>query len=77
MTVVDQLSNNYASNASNYDSPDRIAEALHAENVAFRAHLTQLDAAATFDFYGPGSHDWPYWQRELHRAWPFLTKALS
>ena len=58
-------------------APDRIEEALYAENVAFRAHLTQLDAAATFDFYGPGSHDWPYWQRELHRAWPFLTKALG
>ena len=58
-------------------APDRIEEALHAENVAFKAHLTQLDAAATFDFYGPGGHDWPYWQRELHRAWPFLSKALG
>jgi diacylglycerol O-acyltransferase / trehalose O-mycolyltransferase len=37
---------------------DRVEEALHAENVAFRARLTQVGAAATFDFYGPGSHDW-------------------
>ena len=56
---------------------DRVEEALHAENVAFQARLTQLGAAATFDFYGPGSHDWPYWQRELHRAWPLLTNALG
>jgi diacylglycerol O-acyltransferase / trehalose O-mycolyltransferase / mycolyltransferase Ag85 len=56
---------------------DRVEEALHAENIAFRAHLTQLGAAAPFDFYGPGSHDWPYWQRELHRAWPLLTNALA
>ena len=56
---------------------DQVEVALHAENVAFRARLTQLGAAATFDFYGPGSHDWPYWQRELHRAWPLLTNALG
>jgi diacylglycerol O-acyltransferase / trehalose O-mycolyltransferase len=56
---------------------DRVEQALYAENVAFRARLTLLGAAAaTFDFYGPGSHDWPYWQRELHRAWPLLTNAL-
>jgi diacylglycerol O-acyltransferase / trehalose O-mycolyltransferase / mycolyltransferase Ag85 len=58
-------------------SPDRIEEALHAENVAYRTRLTQLGAAATFDFYGRGSHDWPYWQRELHGAWPILTNALA
>jgi diacylglycerol O-acyltransferase / trehalose O-mycolyltransferase len=56
---------------------DRVEEALHGENVAFRARLSQLGAAATFDFYGPGNHDWPYWQRELHRAWPLLTNALA
>jgi diacylglycerol O-acyltransferase / trehalose O-mycolyltransferase / mycolyltransferase Ag85 len=56
---------------------DQVEQALHAENVAFRARLTQLGAAATFDFYGPGSHDWPFWQRELHRAWPLLTNALA
>jgi len=56
---------------------DRVEQALYAENVAFRARLTLLGAAAaTFDFYGPGSHDWPYRQRELHRAWPLLTNAL-
>ena len=56
---------------------DRVEEALHAENIAFRARLTQLGAPATFDFYGHGSHDWPYWRRELHRAWPLLTSALA
>lgn len=58
-------------------TPDALEESLHAENVALRARLTELDASATFDFYGPGSHDWPYWQRELHRAWPLLTTALT
>lgn len=28
------------------------------------------------DFYGGGTHDWPYWQRELHRSLPLLLRAL-
>ena len=34
---------------------DQVEVALHAENVAFRARLTQLGAAATFDFYVPAA----------------------
>jgi len=30
----------------------------------------------TTDFYGPATHDWPYWERELHRALPLLLDAL-
>lgn len=29
------------------------------------------------DFYGPGTHSWPYWQRELHRSLPVLLGALG
>ena len=29
--------------------------------------------SAKTDFYGPGNHDWPYWERELRRALPTLT----
>ncbi len=29
------------------------------------------------DFYGPGTHSWPYWQRDLHQAWPLLQHALG
>jgi S-formylglutathione hydrolase FrmB len=47
-----------------------VYKVLNSENVALRARLTQLGSAATFDFDGPGSHDGPYWQPELHRAWP-------
>jgi diacylglycerol O-acyltransferase / trehalose O-mycolyltransferase len=52
---------------------DPIEPQLLEENQALRDRLTALGAKATFDFYGPGSHDWPYWERELHRAWPMLT----
>lgn len=55
---------------------DPIEPSLLAENEALRDRLRQLGARATFDLYGPGSHDWPYWERELHRAWPILTDPL-
>jgi S-formylglutathione hydrolase FrmB len=32
-------------------------------------------AAATS--FGAGTHDWPSWQRELNRSWPFLLAALG
>jgi S-formylglutathione hydrolase FrmB len=32
---------------------------------------------ATFDLYGAGTHSWPYWERELHRAMPELLAALA
>ena len=31
---------------------------------------------ATTHFYGRGTHSWPYWERELHAAWPTLTEPL-
>jgi S-formylglutathione hydrolase FrmB len=49
-------------------SADGLEESLHAENVAFRDRLVELAVPATIDFYGPGSHDWPYWERALHRV---------
>jgi len=39
--------------------------------------LRALKIPAQFDFYGPGTHDWPYWQRDLHHAWPLLQHALG
>jgi diacylglycerol O-acyltransferase / trehalose O-mycolyltransferase len=55
----------------------RTEQALNPENVAFAAHLKQLGISAHTDFYGPGTHNWTYWQRELHRAWPMLSHALG
>ena len=42
------------------------------ESRAFARRLRALRIPARLDFYGPGRHDWPYWQRELHRALPTL-----
>lgn len=43
-----------------------LADRLRADGAEITSHL-----------YGPGTHTWPYWQRELRRALPLLTKALG
>ena len=54
-----------------------IESSLAAENAALAERLRALKIPAQFDFYGPGTHDWPYWQRDLHQAWPLLQHALG
>ncbi|SDJ09020.1 S-formylglutathione hydrolase FrmB [Frankineae bacterium MT45] len=31
----------------------------------------------TTDFYGNGTHAWPYWNREFNRSWPMLAAGLG
>jgi S-formylglutathione hydrolase FrmB len=50
--------------------------ALGRENAAFAAELGRRGVQAEVNLYGPGTHSWPYWQRELHRAWPLLEASL-
>ena len=54
-----------------------IEQTLHPQNTAFVKRLRQLGIPVKFDDYGPGTHDWPYWQRELHRSLPLLLAALQ
>ena len=67
-----------------FDGPDAAGTSqsmlearLHAQNERFAARLRALRIPARVDDYGPGIHDWPYWQRELHRAWPTLLRSLG
>jgi S-formylglutathione hydrolase FrmB len=55
---------------------DPTEHSLEPENVAFVRRLRALHIPATVDLYGPGTHSWPYWQRELHRALPLLLGPL-
>ena len=55
----------------------RIEGYLYPQNLAFVERLGQLGIPVRSDNYGPGSHDWPYWQRELHRSLPMLLGALQ
>jgi diacylglycerol O-acyltransferase/trehalose O-mycolyltransferase len=58
------------------DSPatprDNIEPTTLREGRAFLARLRAARIPARVDFYGPGTHTWPYWQRELRRALPVL-----
>jgi alpha-glucoside transport system permease protein len=55
----------------------QIEQALYPQNLAFVERLRQLGIPVRFDNYGPGIHNWPYWQRELHRSLPMLLAALQ
>jgi diacylglycerol O-acyltransferase/trehalose O-mycolyltransferase len=55
---------------------DSIEAPLRQQNEALAKRLQKLPEA-TVHLYGPGTHNWVYWERELHRAWPMITKALG
>jgi diacylglycerol O-acyltransferase/trehalose O-mycolyltransferase len=56
---------------------ESIETAIGAENRAFARRVQQLGLNAQIDLYGPGTHNWVYWQRELHRAWPLISDGLG
>lgn len=62
------------------DPPGRTS-ALEADfnrqNHALAAELKRVGAKhVTTHFYGPGTHAWAYWERELHASLPMLLDAL-
>ncbi|MFI5795016.1 alpha/beta hydrolase [Streptomyces sp. NPDC051677] len=66
--------------AGPFDPPgtyDDLEAVLNQMNHALADRLKAKGAHLTTDFYGPGTHDWPYWERELHRSLPQLLHALQ
>lgn len=66
--------------AGPFDPPgayDDLEALLNGMNHAVADRLKTAGARLTTDFYGPGTHDWPYWERELHRSLPLLLQALD
>jgi S-formylglutathione hydrolase FrmB len=53
-----------------------VERTLWRQNDALRKALRRAGVPATLHFYAHGTHDWPYWQRELHRSLPMLLGAL-
>jgi diacylglycerol O-acyltransferase / trehalose O-mycolyltransferase len=51
---------------------DTTEATVNRESRAFVARLRRLGIPARTDFYGPGTHGWPYWERELERSLPIL-----
>ncbi|MFI0452811.1 alpha/beta hydrolase [Actinomadura sp. 6N118] len=56
--------------------PDLIESATYDHAQVFSGRLRSLGIPVTTRFYD-GQHDWPYWQRELHLAYPSLLEALN
>jgi S-formylglutathione hydrolase FrmB len=56
---------------------DSLERRIARENEHFLARLDEAGVVATVDAYGAGTHDWPYWERALHRSMPLLLDALG
>lgn len=63
-----------------FDEPGAVnplEEHLLVENEQTAAALRDAKVEVTTDFYGGGTHSWPYWERGLHRSMPMLLDALG
>ncbi|MDN0196796.1 alpha/beta hydrolase family protein [Streptomyces sp. S.PNR 29] len=55
-----------------------VGEKYLPESIAgFAASLRSAGVEVTTHFYSPGTHSWPYWERELHLIWPTVMKELT
>lgn len=52
-------------------------DALLSQSKAFARQARAAGVRITIDFYGPGRHTWPYWERALKRAMPVLRAAVG
>lgn len=57
--------------------PDALEELLGEQSVAVAERLREHHGRVHTDFYGPGRHAWPYWERSLHRSFPMLVDAIT
>jgi S-formylglutathione hydrolase FrmB len=63
------------------DPPDKlydpIEEGVHEMSLSFHQRLLSLGIPHTWNDYGPGTHSWPYWQRDLTEAMPSLMSTFA
>jgi diacylglycerol O-acyltransferase / trehalose O-mycolyltransferase len=57
--------------------PCRIERFLYRSNVRLHERLRALGIRHVWDDYGRGTHDWPYWRRDLRKTLPRLVRALA
>ena len=50
---------------------------LYPANVRLHRRLQALGIRHVWDDYGPGTHDWPYWRRDLRETLPGLERVLA
>ncbi|MFC6081253.1 alpha/beta hydrolase [Sphaerisporangium aureirubrum] len=51
---------------------DGVEASILRQNTSFAEAAAKAGVPFTKDFYGPGTHTWPYWIRSLERALPLL-----
>lgn len=56
---------------------DGLEQLLGEQSVAVADQLRSYGVLVRTDFYGPGRHSWPYWERALHRSFPMLVDAID
>ena len=50
---------------------------LYQSNVRLHERLRALGVRHLWDDYGRGTHDWPYWRRDLRETVPDLVRVLA
>jgi diacylglycerol O-acyltransferase / trehalose O-mycolyltransferase len=56
---------------------DLLEQSVDQTSLTFVKALAPLNPRLTTDFYGNGTHTWPYWQQEFHRSFAMLAAALE
>jgi S-formylglutathione hydrolase FrmB len=55
---------------------DPFEEQVHEMSLSLHRRLLSLGIPHIWDDYGPGTHTWPYWQRDLRQALPSMMSTL-
>jgi S-formylglutathione hydrolase FrmB len=50
---------------------------VNQDNIHFRARMESLSIPAFYNAYGPGTHAWPYWARDLRESMGPLMEAFA
>jgi S-formylglutathione hydrolase FrmB len=56
---------------------DPIENGVHAMSLSFHERLLSLGIPHIWNDYGPGTHTWPYWQRDLSEAMPSVMSTFA
>ena len=50
---------------------------VHRDNISLHDRLTALRIRHVWDDYGPGTHSWPYWARDLRETLPSIMADFA
>ena len=59
------------------DTGDPVELEVHEESLSLHRRLDELGIPHLWDDYGPGGHDWYYWQRDLEQLMPDLARVFA